>query len=239
MRPHTDPPKDPRSLATLLLGPASAAAFDRPSLRRDYERLIAEGRDREDAMLAAVHPSAREDSELAGEFLGYFMRLMFGVRDGAPDPRLRQAYDVEDLVQSVVGDLLPRLEDLEFTGRSAFLRLLTMRLGWKKQDKLRRPIPASVAPDECESDARVRADQCTPLTAVVREEQEALLVLALNRLDREDQEILRESMSGLSREEMAERAGCSCAALRKRLERARAALRRQIDGLAGAGAVVA
>lgn len=225
---------DPSELAARVLGPLSAQAFDDPTALSAYEEALTRCGDQLDAVLFAVHAVAVRDQAVAGEFLDYFARLLFDRMGERPDPRWHRHFDQEDLLQSVIGDVYPRLDQLEFRSRGEFLALLTMRFGWKRQDKLRRPQARAIDTSELDStelrfDPRGAREPFTPLTELGREEDEARLVLALRRLDAEQQTLIRMTIEGRSREVMAEEFGISADALRKRIERARIALRIEME----------
>ncbi len=222
-----------------VLGPASAAALDRPAHHESYEGYLREGRDLLDALLATVYPLALEDRTVSGEFLAHFMALLLNDGRGRLSTRLRSIYGPEDLVQSVVADLFPRMGDLEFRSRGEYLRLLMMRLAWKGRRRGRTPQAAldgvAIAEARPEHVPGRSQEPLTPLSEMVNEEDEQYVVLALAALEPEDQDLLRWSMEGWTRARMAEVLECSVPTLRKRLERARQRLRWEIRRLQGEG----
>ncbi|MDP6538117.1 MAG: sigma-70 family RNA polymerase sigma factor [Planctomycetota bacterium] len=230
-------------LAARHLGQATARVLANQGCARAFERALEEGTDELDALLAIAYPVAREDRAVAGEFLQHFMALLLSTPDAVPGHDLRHIVDPQDLVQSVVGDLLPLLCELEFHSRGQFASLLVQRLHWKRVDKIRRQKTTVRGGDRkrksIDPDARAtrqhRANPLTPLSAMICAEEEERLVLAMHELDEEDQKILRAGMSGVSASELAEQLGCSAEAARKRAERARNRLRERLRIRGGTG----
>ena len=228
------PGADPSQLAGQYLGPFAARALGDPAMRRAYEEALARGCDELDSVLFATHAAATRDQAVAGEFLAYFAGLLFERKGVRPDLRGRRHFDQEDLLQSVIGDVFPRLDQLEFRSRGEFLALLTMRFGWKRQDKLRQPQGRTLDTTDLDSaeilyDPRWAREPFTPLTEMAHEEEEARLVLALRQLDADQQSLIRMTIEGRSREAMAQELDVSAEALRKRIERARTALRFEME----------
>lgn len=224
-------------LARRHLGPVSAERLAGPEPQAAFEEALRGGKDELDALLSIAYPLALRDREVAGEFLGHFLKTLLGNGRNHLSTRLRSTYGAEDLVQSVVGDLLPRLGELEFGTRGEFLSLLLMRLNWKAGRRGRAPQPEldPTALEEAlpEQVPGREEEVLTPLSALAAEENEGLVVLAIHRLCLEDQQLIRWSMEGRTREWMARELGLSRPTLRKRLERARRRLRRELDRLGG------
>lgn len=223
--------------ARRVLGPFSAEALAGDEHSATYEQHLREGKDPLDALLATVYPLALEQRGVAGEFLSHFIGGLLGDGRSRISARLQSFYGPEDLVQSVVADLIPRLGELEFRTRNEYQRLLLMRLSWKSQRRAR-PSQASLDPLAVEQalsgqQPGERAEPLTPLSTLASEEDERLVVLAMSLLEADDRELLRWSMSGWTRERMAEAADCSVPTLRKRLERARVRLGRELRRLQG------
>lgn len=223
--------------ARRVLGPASSAALDGPAYHESYEGYLREGRDPLDALLATVYPLALEDRTIAGEFLAHFMALLLNDGRGRLSTRLRSIYGPEDLVQSVVADLFPRMGDLDFRSRGEYLRLLMMRLAWKGRRRGRTPQAAldgaAIAEAHPGQVPGRPMEPLTPLSGMVNEEDEQYVVLAIAALPPEDQQLLRWSMERWTRVRMADALKCSVPTLRKRLERARQRLSREIRRLRG------
>ncbi|MAF66040.1 MAG: hypothetical protein CMJ84_10350 [Planctomycetes bacterium] len=237
-------------LALQHLGPVTARMIAGEGTCLAFERTLEQGADEIDALLSTAYSLARQNRAVAGEFLQHFMSMLLASPDAVPGHDLRNIVDPQDLVQSVVGDVLPLLSELEFQSRGQFLSLLIRRLNWKRVDKIRLQRTAARGGDwrrkSVDPDAQVprrhRTDPLTPLSAMICAEQEERLVLAMHELGADDQRILRAGMTGATSTELAKLLGCSPGAARKRAQRARDRLRDRVrptessgDGGGGAG----
>ena len=220
------------ALAREHLGPSSARASAEPECAATFARLRERDVEPVDAAFAALYPRVGADAGVAGEFLAYFTGILLRRERSAG---VGGASEPEDLVQSVVADLFPQLEEIDFRSRREFLSLLLMRLRWKgshrRHDSRLGYDEAALASALLDQVPGVEQGPSTPLSTLVREEEEALVVMALQRLEPGDQALIRASLEGVSRSRMAEEAGCSAPTLRKRLERARQSLRIEIRRL--------
>lgn len=238
MRPSTTSSQSQAALesaafqfAETSLGPISQAwveGFGLTPLRAGLHQ----GLPPEDAVLRAIHGQLGKEAGLEEEFIGYFLSRLLQVRMVDLYPGLRRFLDTGDLVQSVLGDLWPKLRDLEFRDQSSFLALLVTRLRWKagsrrrdlhaakRQEGRRDPsIPLDALP----------GDPASPLDLQVNREETERAAVALFRLPKEDQEAIRLHLAGSSSADLAEALGVSIPAARKRLERAL----RKLQGVLG------
>jgi len=224
------------SLARSELGPATAAWLEEPENSERLLGLLEDDCSPEDAVFRTAFEGAAGDSTLRGEFLDHFSRILFRSRSGGLTGQLGALYEDQDLVQSVLGDLLPRLADLEYRTKAQFTSYLVQKLTWKQKDKLRRHSclrrderrVRSLDPAAEHGEALTGSDLGTddgapsPLSNMVRSESEHAIVCALNDCDADASWLLRRVLAGepLGRA-LADELGCSTDALRKRLERAR------------------
>lgn len=195
----------------------------------------------EDATLGAVFAGLHDDTALASEFFGYFASVLLQSNRSAMNGPLAKIYDRDDLVQSVMGDVFPKMGDLSFQSSGQFLAYLLQKLTWKRMDKFRhhgaairdyeRNIPIdSPASDERSALVLPDPNAYTPLTQLAQEEDEGRVVLALNRLSPQAQSLLRHRLEGGSLDQQyADELGVGLSSLRKQLERARALLQRELE----------
>ncbi len=231
------PPDELRRLAAHLLGPASAEVLADWEYSSTFDSLVGGRMDQEDAVLALAFEIGKSNRAVQGEFLSYFKDLLMG-GPGAPDGSPRGAsaeFGKTDLMQSVVGDLLPGFGSLYFNSRAQFLSLIQQRLRWKRLDRLKSMGPTpSHAHDELDQiamDADSDGQASTPLTALLRSESEAILARALRSLSDADRRIIRAAVDGDSRSALAIELGITNEALRQRLRRARTAFEHQLKRL--------
>ena len=138
-----------------------------------------------------------------------------------------RALERTDLLQSVIGDLLPAFDELYFESRPQFLSLLRKRLKWKELDRLKRERPEAVTHEELLAlEASLRDDHrvAEPLSALLRTEDEARVIAALHGLNESDRRLLRAELEGEDRAALAQELGVSLETLRQRIRRARVAL---------------
>ncbi len=195
----------------------------------------------EDATLGTVFTGLHHDTVLAGEFFSYFASVLLQSNRSVINGPLAKFYDRDDLVQSVMGDVLPKMGDLSFQTSGQFLAFLLQKLTWKRTDKYRhhgaavrdyeRNVPIeSHASDERSPLVLLDPNACTPLTQLAQEEDEGRIVLALNRLSPKTQSVLRHRLEGGGlTQEYADELGVEFSSLRKQLERARALLQRELE----------
>ncbi len=228
------PPDELRRLADHLLGPAIAEALADWEYCSTYDALVGGGMDGEDAVLAIAFEVGKSNRAVQGEFLSYFKDLLMG-GPGAPvgSPTGTSAeFGKTDLMQSVVGDLLPGYNSLYFNSRAQFLSLFQQRLRWKRLDRLKSMGPTSSNSSDQLNQVAMAAgpdgQASTPLTKLLQGESESFLALAIGSLSEADKRLIRAVVDGESRSALAEELGITNEALRQRLRRARAGLEQQL-----------
>jgi RNA polymerase sigma factor (sigma-70 family) len=224
--PSSAKPTSPESaaihFAQTSLGPRSGEWVQGDGLAQLLAHLQ-QGLGPEDAVLMAVHGQLGSFAGLDEEFIGYFLGRLLQVRVVDLYPGLRRFLDTGDLVQSVLGDLWPKIRDLEFRDQASFLALLVQRLRWKAGSR-RRALHAEKRKED-RRDARVPIDgvpggQNSPVEAGIRREEVELAALAIFKLPREDQLAVRLHLAGASSTEIAQELELEVPAARKRLQRA-------------------
>lgn len=225
--PQPDPPSLCRAQRFALreLGEASAARLGRQETSHAVQQRVELGFTLQDAVLAEIHRAAKQDRELADEFVAFFLQDMLRVGSRALSSGLRRYLDTGDLVQSVLGDLWAELAELKFESRARFVSLLGRRLSWKAADRAR-----GLAAGRRREDRRVHptdgapeptSEQPGPETRAQLSESDERLALVLPRLPRRDRRLLRARLAGASTAEIAEREGLNQESARKALARAR------------------
>jgi len=207
------------------LGPSSAALLSTAQARAALEKRLRDGADLEDAVLGVVHEAAGQRSGLAGEFLAYFIGDVLRLGHHRISAEMRRHLDSGDLVQSVLGDLWPRLREVRFESRASFLALLRMRTGWKAIDKVR--AQGAIEGDEERREELAEVGKWmpdgspTPLEHVEARDDLDQLVLVLMQLPDADRRLLTMQLKGWSVERIAGEVGITRSAARKSLYRAR------------------
>jgi len=191
--------------------------------RHHLQANLERGASPEDAVLMAVHGQLGSAAGLDEEFLGYFLSRLLQVRVVDLYPGLRRFLDTGDLVQSVLGDLWPKIRELEFRDQASFLALLVKRLRWKAGSR-RRDLNAGKRRED-RRESRIPLDSVpggpeSPVDVQIRREDMERAALALFRLPKEDQVAVRLHLTGSSSSAIAEALDLSVPAARKRLERA-------------------
>ncbi len=227
--------RDPREIArdalvfaSDQLGPASERHLTDAGSQALVLSHLRTGATLEDAVLTEIHRAARDDREIAGEFLAFFLAILVGNRTPRISDGLRRFLDTADLVQSVVGDVWTELGELRFEGQASFLALLAKRLSWKaagharakrgatRREDLREPLSES-APPPSESPGAATLAELT--------EERQRLILALLRLPERDRLLVRLHLRGESIGGIMAETGLSYEAARKALRRAMARAR--------------
>lgn len=222
-------------LASELLGPETVRALAGPEAEETFDMLrsappVGRGVDPTDAMLSLAFDAARTNRQVQGEFLAFFRGLLFG--PGAEGLESSPDLDHTDLMQSVVGDLLPDFHALYFESRGQFLSLMRLRLRWKRLDRIRGQRPSAVAPDELarlEDEYERWTEDHGPLSRLISSESEARITLALASLEDHHRQLLRAVMDGRDRVTLAEELGITLDSLRQRIHRARLALEAELE----------
>lgn len=206
------------------LGPNSASLVSRPEIASVIQRHIDRGDSTEDAVLKELHIRCAEQSQIADEFLQYFLCDLLRMRVTDLYPVLRRFLDTGDIVQSVLGDIWPELADLEFRNRASFLSLLSQRLKWKAEDKRRGLLAA-----RRQENRRVESNpELLPLGSssdlglekLQRAEEQDRLLRAILRLSPRDRKLVRLHLQGAGHKELGEALDLSSEAARKALGRA-------------------
>lgn len=116
--------------ALQTFGPATHRGLAGPALQRVAER-CRDGVPIAEAVSAFAFEDWNAGRERRGEFLQSFREQLTKEGHRALGAQGRRRHDGEDLVSSVMGDLLESDKPLRFTTRSAFLQLLRQRMRWK------------------------------------------------------------------------------------------------------------
>ena len=234
--------QEARAFARQRLGPRSVQLFALDGAAQEVVAQVRAGRDVIDAVLGLVFERMPREPRLADEFFAHFLEDLTRTRRPSLGPRLRRLHDTIDLVQSVLGNLLPRLESLRFEGRAQFLKYLSTSLSSKVVDKVRRGEAAKRREDRyvdaAPEDVEPVDSGPTPAMEVAEREQKHMdqdrLKLLLLRLSERDARILALAMAGEPLESIAEDLGLAPEAARKARQRAveRAkAIARQLPGM--------
>jgi RNA polymerase sigma factor (sigma-70 family) len=225
--PSPDPLQGLNAFAAKLLGPTSVALLEDPATLALLQARLRAGVVAEDALLGLVHQRARDDRALAEEFLQFFFEDLQRLGHGRMAVGLRRFVETGDLVQSVVGDLWPRLFDLEFRGRDAFLALLAARVRGKAADRARamksgrrREDRRVGGGDEAGVDWEGSTDSPGPMTELVAREEYEAMALALNRLPERERRLLRAHLAGQDWASIAAAEGLQPESARKAVQRA-------------------
>ncbi|MDP6987897.1 MAG: hypothetical protein QF903_00290, partial [Planctomycetota bacterium] len=99
------------------LGPSCVALLARPAAQTGAFERFREGATVEDATLAEVFEAAKADRVLMDEFLVFLLGDMMRAGHALLNPGLREYVDTVDLVDSVMGDLWGRLDDVTYRTR--------------------------------------------------------------------------------------------------------------------------
>lgn len=239
LHPQMTDPDQLRALAQAELGPESASVLEDWELASAFDAARAAGADELDALLQVAFEVSKRNRAVQGEFLSFFRGLLFGLSTpGAQGPAERRPEMGEtDLMQSVVGDLLPAFESLYFNSRAQFLSLIQQRLRWKRLDRMKSLGPVPHPPlgelDQLSLDAEGEGQLSTPLTELIQSESEAKIAAAIHRLPDADKRLIRAMIDGESRSLLTEELGLRPEALRQRLRRARVVFQKALQGERG------
>ena len=234
-------PDQLRALAESELGPESAAILADWEYASAFDAARAGGADEQDALLQIAFEVSKRHREVQGEFLSYFRGLLYGLSSPGAQAALERVpkKGETDLMQSIVGDLLPGFESLYFNSRAQFLALIQQRLRWKRLDRMKSlgPVPHSLTGDTDELSLAEDPGETpsTPLNAVIQTESEALISRAIQTLEDADRRLIRAMIDGEARVELASELDVSSDALRQRLHRARVAFKKALEDARGPG----
>jgi RNA polymerase sigma factor (sigma-70 family) len=211
------------------LGPCSTSLFQDPVLLALVASRMRAGANLEDTVLSAVFDAAASDAALAAEFLGYFLPGLHGPGEASLSPDLRRFVDAEDLVQSVVGDLWPDLQEITFSTRESFLAFLKQRVRWKAGNRRRALSSQRRSEDrriaEPVEELELARQEPSPATQVGLDEESSQLAREIQDLAPRDRKIVRLHLRGESAKAIGNELGIRTDAARKALQRALERLR--------------
>jgi RNA polymerase sigma factor (sigma-70 family) len=225
------------------LGNAAQQHIGRPEVLAAAVARRRAGRNVEDAVLAEIHAALPGNRALADDFAAYllFDLMKMGSNSMAASSSLRRFLDTGDLVLSVFGDLWHDVPAVRFESAGQFKTLFAQRLNWKAASNARRyttdkrgeqhRVPHSL------EELDVSASDEAPLTAAIREEERARLILILLRLPDNHRRILTLHLRGLETAEIARRLGMQPDSARKALSRATEQARKLASQTDGGAAV--
>lgn len=237
--PMQDSGPSPDQLASELVhfahqcvGPASAEVLSDPVVQVRLLSMIRNGTELRDAALGELHRRLATAPRVADEFLAHFLSDLSRRGHRMRPVEYQRLLDTGDLVQSVLADLWPDIQEVSFETRGQFLSYLSKRLQWKSQDRARalrtdrrgerRRIDWAL--DEIDSASSAEE----PLQLVVEEEEREQLALAVFRLPDRDRELLMLFLRGRSIPEIAGEVHLSVEGARRALKRAVRKARRHI-----------
>ncbi|KAA3609057.1 MAG: sigma-70 family RNA polymerase sigma factor [Planctomycetota bacterium] len=208
--------------ARCQLGSASEKALREPAVQAMVLYRLRRGAKLEDAVLAGMHKVALQNNEVADEFLSYFLVDLYRQAQRSLRPWLKRYLDTGDLVHSVLGDMWPDWNEVQFESEGRFRHYLANRLQWKASDKSRRLRASMRREDRRQSgppeDYQTAAGHSPPSLIVNQEELEQM-ALILARLRPKEQALLRRQMKGESLQSISEALNMSPEATRKALQR--------------------
>ncbi len=217
-------------IARIQLGPHSASLLGKPHLQSLLLSRFRRGGNLEDSVFAIIFEyGCRDrgqsfgcgDPRIANEFFGSFLSVLHAKGRRLTRGNLERALDSQDLVQSVIGDLLDK--PFDFQGRAQFLAYLDQGMRWK----------VSAARNGSSSQKRLDADPLdleteptldqpshhSPLSQLANDEQLERLLLGMQRLKPDDREVMEQYLKGRPQAEIAQDIGVTVAALRSRMAR--------------------
>jgi RNA polymerase sigma factor (sigma-70 family) len=220
--------RDIAGFAEARLGRASANHVSRPEVMAAIVARRRAGQDLEDAVLAEIHAGLPGNAALADQFAAYLLYdlMRMGSNSMAASSGLRRFLDTGDLVLSVFGDLWHDIPGVKFESCAQFKMLFAQRLNWKAASTARR-FTASTRGEQHrlprppeDLDLAAGDEGGTPLSAAIREEERARLILILLRLSDRERQVLTLHLKGHGPGEIAQRLGLQYDAARKALSRA-------------------
>lgn len=222
-----DPKKEAEAVLAFArqhLGPACERLLLEPTRLAAVIQRVRDGRELEDAVLGVVHQAAAQDRAVADEFLSWFLLDLHRIGRSFLAPGLQRYLDSGDLVQSVLGDLWPRLAGARFEDRKRFLAFLSNGLRWKAADWARRLGSARRGEDHRVAlppeELPLTAGGASPATQAGASEERERLILILARLPERDRELLRLHLQGRTLREIGTATGLSEDAARKAVQAA-------------------
>src|SRR5262245_52081798 len=197
------------------LGNAAGPHIERPEILTSAVLRRLAGRNVEDAVLAEIHAALPGNRALADDFAAYLLYdlMRMGSNSMAASSGLRRFLDTGDLVLSVFGDLWHDIPDVKFESCAQFKQLFAQRLNWKAASTARRFTDGTRGeqhrlprPPE-DLDLAAGDEGGTPLSAAIREEERARLILILLRLSDRERQVLTLHLKGHGPGEIAQRLG--------------------------------
>lgn len=218
-----------RLFAERSLGPASAAWLASEEAGKRVEARAGQVELR-DAVLGELHRGACTDRRIANEYMAYLMADLEKLGESILARGRHRRVERVDLVQSVVGDLLPRLPEVRFETMPQFLAYVANKMRWKAADRCRQRRAAE------RRDARVgqerwdqrggAAAEAEPIEPLAEREERERLAAVLDRLPAREAQVLRLALRGREVSAIASALGISSAAVYKALQRATARARK-------------
>jgi RNA polymerase sigma factor (sigma-70 family) len=215
--------KEATRVARIQLGPSSARLISEPG----YLSLLLSRAERmnslEDAVFSIVFEFGLNDQEISNEFFGSFLAVLHAKGRRLLAGNLERILGSQDLVQSVIGDLLAK--PIEFQGRAQFLSYLDQGMRWKASSargSARADRQLDYDPIELDtSPPNQDIEQPGLLSNLESEEDRERLLLGMLRLPESERELMRLYLEGLGAAEIAERTGRTLEATRSALARTR------------------
>lgn len=203
------------------VGPRTLELVSAPDGRAALTAALAAGFTLEDAVLQVVYPRAQRDRVLLEEFLRFMQPEFERIGELAIQPRLRAKLDKLDVCQSVIGDLLPRLPEIQFRTRSEFCAYLLNKMRWKATDRGRQRIAAEERERRVAEGERgaARPDVPQPVEALIEVEDRRRMQEVLAQMTPREQEVLRLHLDERTPKEIAEQLGMTRDAVYKALQR--------------------
>ena len=215
--------KEAARIARIQLGPSSAALLAKPQYQSILLSRIARMQSLEDAVFAVVFEFGRNDQEISNEFFGSFLAILYAKGRRLAKGGVDNFIGSQDLVQSVIGDLLAG--DFQFQGRAQLLAYLDRGMRWKAsaaRDSAAARSHRDVDPLELDTQPTTKQEHPPgPLTEMAFEEERELLALGMQRLEPHERELLQLHLAYKSLAEIAEATGRSLEATRSALARAK------------------
>ncbi len=211
------------------LGPWSAELLSRPEKQALCLYRMREGQDLEDAVLSIIFDAARTDTDLANEFVAYFLPGCHRSGKKLIGRALERYLETNDLVQSVFTDFWGDLESFEFQGRAQFRAYLKKKIHWKASNYGRSKVWRDAREGRrVEAEGLLEgqvAEAPSQLSKLVGDEDRAALVLAIAKLAPRDQQIVRMHLRGMGNDRIGHELNLlpssARAALSRALERVR------------------
>lgn len=212
------------------LGPCSAAsiasdvdAMNRLNLLLDDEEAFTDG------LMAWAFSEARSSETIREEFVLNLLPDLTRAASRMASPEFDARFDLDDILQSALGDSLPGLFDETFTSRVRFIAFMARRIKWKVVDKVRaqRTLRCGGNHIRVSSSALLHepGESRSQLSQLQSAEVQESLALRVMGLPDGMREVLLGVLDGKSNAELAAELGISRNAVQHRLDRAREKLR--------------